>query len=411
MRIIYFHQHFSTPQGSIGTRSYEFAKRLVARGHEVTIVCGSYTGAVTGISGEYVRDMRRGEVDGIDIIEFRLPYSNADRFLKRTFVFLKFVLRSLKLALSSRYDVVFATSTPLTVSIMGIAAKIVRRRRFIFEVRDLWPELPREMGVITNPMILGMMGALESLAYRSADACIGLAPGIVAGIHRKVPGKRTAMIPNGSDLQVGPRERSTELPAIMRTLAGKLTCIFTGAHGIANGLDAVLDAAAELKRRGCADVALLFIGDGRLKPSLVRRAQLEDLSNCFFIEPMPKHLLVQLQMDVGVGLMVLADVPAFYNGTSPNKFFDYLAAGLPIVINYPGWLAGIVTQRRCGIAVPPGDPIAFADALERLARSPRERADMGSRARRLAEEEFSREKLAAQFVDFLEGVIDDKARV
>lgn len=406
VRILYFHQHFSTPQGSTGTRSYEFARRLAARGHAVTVVCGSYGGGVTGLQGPYHRGMRRGVVAGFEVIEFELPYSNADRFLRRSLIFLKFVARSLRIALFAPCDLLFATSTPLTVAIPGICAKLLRRRKFVFEVRDLWPELPREMGVISNPVVLWLMDLLESLAYKSADACIGLAPGIVAGIQRKTPTRKVAMIPNGSDVDANVRDSAlpTELATTLSRYEGKLKCIFTGAHGIANGLDAVLDAAAELKRRGRDDIVLLFIGAGMKKPALVQRARDEGLDACVFLAPIPKEALLEVQKHVDVGLMILANVPAFYNGTSPNKFFDYLSAGLPVLINYPGWLATVVDAERCGVAVPPGDAGAFADTLERLARDPAERHEMGRRARVLAQQRFSRDALASQFLEFIESV-------
>jgi glycosyltransferase involved in cell wall biosynthesis len=407
MRILYFHQHFSTPQGSTGTRSYEFCRRLIERGHAVTMVCGSYGGGVTGLTGPYSRGSRRGVVDGIEVIEFHLPYSNADRFLKRTLVFVRFMVRSTKVALASGYDLVFATSTPLTVAVPAMVAKVLRRRPFIFEVRDLWPELPREMGAITNPAVLWAMDVLESLAYRAADACIGLAPGIVEGIKRKAPARTVAMIPNGSDLDadLNPAPLPVELQAKLRELAGKLKCVFTGAHGIANGLDAILDAATELKQRGRTDIVLLFIGQGMAKPALLDRARRESLDNCIFLDPLPKRVLVSLQKHMDVGLMVLANVPAFYNGTSPNKFFDYLSAGLPVLINYPGWLARFVDEERCGVVVPPGDARAFADGLVRLADSSRERASMSLQARQLAEQRFARDRLAGEFVEFVEGVV------
>ncbi len=406
MRVLYFHQHFSTPSGSTGTRSYEFCRRLLARGHAVTIVCGSYKGGVTGLTGEYVDGQRRGSVDGIDVIELHLPYSNSDRFLKRAFIFIKFMMRATRIALAHQYDLVFATSTPLTVAVPGVLAKVFRRKKFVFEVRDLWPELPREMGVITNPFVLTAMGVLESVAYRAADACVSLAPGIADGIRRKVPKARVAVIPNGSDLV--DKDQLQPLPASLSDLleqsSGKLICVFTGAHGIANGLDAVLDAANELKRRKRSDVALLFIGDGMMKPTLMARAEKEGLDNCLFLDPVPKRVLMNLLSQVHVGLMILANVPAFYNGTSPNKFFDYLSVGLPVLINYPGWLADFVREESCGLVVAPGDPGTFCDALENLADNPSERAAMGVRARTLAERNFERDKLASQFVTFLEEV-------
>lgn len=411
MHLLYFHQHFSTRQGSTGTRSYEFCRRLIANGHTVTMVCGSYGGGATGLSGPYVNGVRRGEVDGISVIEFHLPYSNADRFLRRTWIFLKYMFRASRLALSCEYDILFATSTPLTVAVPGILAKIFRGKSFIFEVRDLWPELPRAMGVIRNPAVLWSMNVLEGLAYRCADACIGLAPGIVEGIRKKSREKIIRMIPNASDLDLdlGPENFPTELEKKLRSLDGKFKCLFAGAHGIANGLDAVLDAAAELRRRGRDDIAFIFIGDGMRKASLVARARAARLDNCIFWDPIPKRLLRQLQERVEVGLMILANVPAFYNGTSPNKFFDYIASGLPVLINYPGWLAEFVEREGCGLVVTPENPPAFADAVEQLADRSDERKAMGIRARRLAERQFNRDVLAAQFVEFIESVARGEA--
>lgn len=409
MRILYFHQHFSTPHGSTGTRSYEFCQRLRARGHSVTIVCGSYKGGVTGLTGAYKNGLRRGTVDGVDIIELYLPYSNTDRFLKRAFIFLKFMLRSTRIALSHPCDLVFATSTPLTVAVPGILASLVRSRKFVFEVRDLWPELPREMGVIKNRLVLAAMEFLESAAYRTADACVALAPGIAEGIQGKTPNKKIAVIPNGSDLiaQDDLMPLSPALTATLNGLRGKQLCVFTGAHGIANGLDAVLDAALELKRRSRSDIVMLFIGEGMMKPALVARARQQGLDNCVFLEPVPKMMLFNLLSQVQVGLMVLDNVPAFYNGTSPNKFFDYLSMGLPVLINYPGWLAEFIRTENCGAVVPPGDSKAFCDALEKLVDDPVSRGAMGRRARSLAEQEFARDLLAARFVAFLEEIGND----
>ncbi len=185
MRILYFHQHFVTPKGSGGTRSYEMAKRLIVRGHSVVMVCGNYSGGDTGLSAPFVQGFRRGFVDGIDVIEFDLAYSNSDSFVKRSFIFLKYVFRSLKLVFSENYDLIFATTTPLTAGIPGIVGRWFRGKPFVFEVRDLWPELPKAMGVITNPLVLLAMSLLEWLSYRSANRLIGLSPGIVDGIAKR----------------------------------------------------------------------------------------------------------------------------------------------------------------------------------------------------------------------------------
>ncbi|MES2697361.1 MAG: glycosyltransferase family 4 protein [Verrucomicrobiota bacterium] len=403
MRVLYFHQHFTTPQGSGGTRSYEFARALIARGHRVTMVCGKNDRDGLALPYDAKRNWSRGEIDGIDVIALPLPYSNRASLVARAVLFLKFAWRSTWLALREEYDVLFATSTPLTAGIPGIVMKLVGGRRpFVFEVRDLWPELPKALGM-KNPLALGGMSILEWLSYNTSDACVGLSPGIVEGIrHRSPRGHPITMIPNGCDLELFLPGSRAELQ-LEGIGASDFVAAFTGAHGIANGLDAVLDAAAVLRQRGRDDIKLIFIGDGREKDRLVQRAKSEGLTNCLFFAPMKKLALARLSGRLDCGLMILANVEAFYYGTSPNKFFDYLASGIPIVNNYPGWLAQLIQTNACGVAVPPSSPEKLAEGLIALADRGREgRKQMGTNARALAEREFSREILAARFVACIE---------
>lgn len=406
MKVLYFHQHFSTPKGSAGIRSYEMARRLIARGHAVTMVCGSYGGGETGLSDDFVDGKRRGMVDDIDIIEMDLAYSNSDSFAKRAMTFARFAWRSVALAFTEPYDVLFATTTPLTAGIPGIFARWLRRKPFVFEVRDLWPELPKAMGVITNPIVLWAMSVLEWLSYRSATRCIGLSPGIVDGIAKRgVDRGRIALVPNGCDLGIFGSDVEAWRPEGIAV--DDLMAIFAGTQGKANGLDAVLNAAAELKRRGRADIKLLLIGQGALKPALQARAAAENLDNVVFHPPVNKTRLAGLMAATDVGMQILANVPAFYYGTSPNKFFDYLASGLPVLNNYPGWLAGLIEHQGCGFAVEPDDPAAFADALETAASDRGALKEMGRRSLALARSDFDRAKLSERFVDWLELAKDD----
>ncbi len=404
MHVLYFHQHFTTPDGSTGTRSYEVSKRLLSSGHLVTMVCGAHALSKTGLSGPFLRGRREGSVDGIHVIELKLPYSNHQGFLQRSWTFILFALRSVILALRLDYDVLFATSTPLTAALPGIVARWLRHKPFVFEVRDLWPELPRAMGVIRNPLVLLMMDWLEFVAYRSANLCIALSPGIAEGITRRgVPEGHVVTCPNGCDLDLFAPDAAHPLPEIPGLPSDAFVATFTGAHGVANGLGAVLDAAAELRKRGRTDIFFVFIGDGKERPALIERAHREKLDNCVFVDPMAKKTLAQfLCRRANVGLMILANVPAFYYGTSPNKFFDYLASGLPVLVNYPGWMGEMVVADGAGVVVPPQDPVAFADALTSLADARAVTQEMGQRGRNLGARAFSRTTLAQNCVSVME---------
>lgn len=401
MHLLYVHQHFSTPQGSAGTRSYELARRMVERGHNVTMICGSYRAGSTGLEAPFARGVRRGTVAGIAVVEFDLSYHNGDGFLRRVALFMRFAIRSTQIALTYSYHVLVATTTPLTAALPGIAARWLRRKCFVFEVRDLWPELPKAMGVIRNPLVLGALAALEWLAYRSANRLIGLAPGIVDGIARHgVAHDCIALIPNGCDLGIFDRAPNAWRPPTIAT--STLLAVFAGTHGIANGLDAVLDAAAELRQRRRSDIAIVLVGDGMCKAVLQRRANNEGLDNVVFLAPVDKHKLAGLLAAADIGLQVLANVPAFYDGTSPNKFFDYIAAGLPVLNNYPGWLARMIDENGCGFAVPPNDASAFADALVAAADDRDALLAMANNARQLAASTFDRDKLAVRWAEWIE---------
>lgn len=399
MRILYFHQHFTTPSGSGGTRSYEFARALIAKGHQVTMVCGRSERSALDLPWDESCKWNRGDIEGIDVIALPLAYSNRTSLLNRLGLFLRFAWRGIGLALKhDTYDVLFATSTPLTAAIPGIVMKVLGgKNRFIFEVRDLWPELPRALGM-KNPLLLGGMSILEWLAYRYSDGCIGLSPGIVEGIRKRAPkGKQVDMIPNGCDLELfNPKYRGKS--ALDGIEGDDFVAGFTGAHGIANGLDAVIDAAVELKRRGTTHIKLVLIGDGNQKDRLKARAEDEELDNIRFYSPVMKTEIARITANFDCGLMILADIPAFYFGTSPNKFFDYISSGIPVLNNYSGWLSELISANQCGIAVPATAPELFADALETLAGDGPLRAEMGRRGRCLAESEFDRSILADYFV-------------
>ena len=397
MRILYFHQYFQTPSGNTGLRSYKMAQALIKAGYSVTVVCSSTKEGNTGINKQFNNGRRCGVVDGINVIEFDLNYSNHLNYFKRTKVFMKFMLLSIGVLFREPADIVFATSTPLTIGITGIIARWIKKKPFIFEVRDLWPELPRAMGIIKNPIILIVMKILEWISYHSANKLIALSPGILEGIASKgIKREKIEMISNGSDLNFF----SQKIIPVRPKGVGKndLMVVYSGTHGVANGLDAVLDAAYALKKRGKKNIKFILIGNGKLKLKLVERAKEENLNNIIFLDSMPKYKLTKIFAAADLGLQILKNIPAFYYGTSPNKFFDYIAAGLPVLNNYPGWLANLISKNKCGFVVEPGNPEAFAEKLIFASDNIDRLKFMGINAKNLAKNLFDIQILQKKFV-------------
>ena len=416
MHVVYIHQYFTTPDQKGGTRSYEMAQRLVRAGHKVSMICG--TTELTGTSMT-AGAVTQKSIDGIDVCQITEPYSNAMGFVKRWFVFLKFAKKALKVAKSLKnVDLVFATSTPLTVGDPGRKAAKFHRCPFVFEVRDLWPELPVAMGIVRHWPLKWYLRNMELRAYRAANCCVALAPGIKEGIAETgFPEDKISVIPNSCDvdlfLPAGATSATTESNAEVDNdprfgKPGDFRLVFTGAHGLANGLDAVLDAIGEIKKRNVQGVRFCFIGSGGLKPHLVKRAKSEGLDDYIsWVEPVAKRELAKILPQMDVGMQILKNVPAFYRGTSPNKFFDYLSCGIPVLNNYPGWLADYVQENNCGMVVPPDNPVAFADTVMKMMGMRDELKEMGRNARQLAEQTFSRNILGEKFVRALEQAVDD----
>ncbi len=400
MKVLYFHQYFCTPEGNSGIRSYEMARYLVEQGHRVTMVFGESPRLKSPLLGNpYEKGQRRGSYEGIDLIELNVSYNNKMSLFSRAMAFIKFSLRSIRLVFQEDFDIVFASSTPITAGIPGIVMKWRGKRKpFVFEVRDLWPELPREMGIIKNRLLLWAMGRLEYASYNRADACVALSPGIKQGVEKRL--SRTIpvhLIPNGCDLDLfkpGKHARSL-IPGCSEN---DFISVFIGAHGMANGLDAALDAAAILnKEPEHKHIKVVLIGDGKVKKHLADRVREEGLDNVLMLDPVPKKDLINYLHAADIGLMLLANVPAFYFGTSPNKFFDYISAGLPVLNNYPGWLAEMISGNDLGKVVLPDQASDFAGALVTLSSDAERLEEMGKNARAFAEKEFDRRKLARHF--------------
>ncbi len=401
MHVAYIHQHFSTKRGATGTRSYEMSRRLLDAGHRVTMICGAY--AVGDHEADSSERITEQEVDGIRVLRVNETYGNEMGFLRRVISFGRFARAAQKLVSRLDADLVFATSTPLTVGIPGMKGARRLGVPFVFEVRDRWPELPIALGVIKNPVLIWYLKRMERRIYFAADRIIALSPGLKEGVcSTGYPADRVAMVPNGSDLDLF-KPDDAPLEDDRFGTGDDFRLVFTGAHGLANGLDAVLDAAGELKRRDIAGIRFVFIGQGNQRDRLIERSRREGTDAIIsWVPSMPKDELARVLPRMDVGMMILKNVPAFYYGTSPNKFFDYIACGLPVLNNYPGWLAGLIEEHRCGMVVRPDDPRALADAVIWMRDHRDELKAMGLRGRELAESQFSRDQLADHFIQTLE---------
>jgi glycosyltransferase involved in cell wall biosynthesis len=397
-RLLYLHQHFSTPAGAAGTRSHALARALARRGHAVTLATGQWQGAVTGLDGAFRRGRREGRVDGFRVVEFAIPCTNAMGLAARTAAFLRYARRATGVALGGPWDLVIASSTPLTVVLPALAARALRGTPFLFETRDPWPELPAALG-LRAPAALWAMGRLADAACRRAAAVVALSEGM-AEIARGRGAAAVHVVPQGADLDLFGPQVPPWRPEPARS--GEMLAVYAGTHGAANGLGALVEAARALHLAGERRVRIVLAGEGAEKPALLAAAA--GLPNITFLDPLPKRELASLLAGAQVGLLCLAPVAAFAEWTAPNKLMDYLAAGLPVLSNLPGEAARLLAG-GAGETVPPGDGAALAAALTRLADSPNRREAMGEAARTLALRRFDRRLLAARFVEAVESCL------
>lgn len=400
LRILYLHQHFSTPAGTTATRAWHHAGALAAAGHAVTLACGRYDGAATGLDGPYRRGRRQGRVGGFEVVEYDIACGNSQGLLARSHAFLRFAAAATRLALRGSWDMIIASSTPLTVAIPALLARRLRGTPFIFEIRDPWPELPealsRSGGAIPRP-VLRLMGWLADAACRRASAVVALTEGMARlALQRGAAPDGLRVLSQGTDLVLFHPDIAPWRP--QGIAAAEVMAVYAGAHGRANGLHQLLDAAARLR---CTGLHLVLVGDGAEKPALMARATAEHLP-VSFLEPMPKAHLARLLAAAEIGLLCLAPVPEFAEWTAPNKLADGLASGLPMVSNLPGRAARLLAEGGCGLTVPPGDADALAAALLALATDPPRRRAMARAARLVAERDFDQRRIATRMVGVVE---------
>ena len=401
MHILYLHQHFIPPDGVGGTRSYEMARRFAKAGHRVTLITST---ALFPAKYKLDAPVNTLQVDGFEVRALRVPYSYKMSFRERLVAFARFAHRaSLEAARIDRPDVVFASSTPLTIAIPGIAAKLWHRRPMVFEVRDLWPEAPIAMGVLRSPVSRLAARALEWIAYASAREIVALSPGMKDGVVRAgVPPQRVSVIPNSCDLELfGTPPEALELPFARD---GRPVVTYAGTLGAVNGVDYLVEIAASA-RRAAPELRFVIAGHGA-KEGMIRRRALElgvlD-QNLWMLPAMPKRAIPALLQQTAIACSLVIDLPALWNN-SANKFFDALAAGRPIFINHEGWQADLLRETGAGLVVPPRDADAAASLLAAFTRDAGRMQRASEAALELARTRFDRNRLARDLLQVLERV-------
>jgi glycosyltransferase involved in cell wall biosynthesis len=408
MHILLIHQNFASIDEPGGTRHHEMALYLAERGHRVTIITSpvSYltgsprTGAVSGDSSS----PQGSEVSSrVKIVRAYMYPALHRSFAHRVFSFFSFMLSSFWVALRvGQVDAVWGTSPPIFQGITAWAAARLKRIPFIFEVRDLWPAFAVQVGVLRQPVLIRAAEWLERFLYRHADRLIVNSPGFVEHVRQR-GAHQIEVIPNGADwrmfdpAQNGLPFRRQKVP----TLESKFIVLYAGAHGLSNDLGVVLEAARTLLDR--KEIAFVLVGDGKEKPALVSQAEKLRLENVFFLPPVPKSEMPAALAAADACLAILKPVP-LYGTVYPNKVFDYMAAGRPILLVMDGVIREVIEAAGAGIWSPPGDPQALAQTIKELAKQPDWGREMGRNGRIYLESHFDRAALAYQLAVLFESL-------
>ena len=390
VKVLFLHQHFKTPYTGGAIRSYYLAKALVDRGGHAVI-----------ITAHNQKEFKREIVDGIEVNYLPISYDNRFGFYKRAFSFVRFVYDSVKLA--SQYkdaELCYAISVPLTV---GIAARMIRFRfgiPYVFEVGDLWPDAPVQMGFVKNKLLEISLYRLEKSIYKNALSIIALSPAIQESIEGKVPGKKVHLIPNMADTEFYKLTKKDEALELKFNVKGKFVISYIGAMGVANGLDQYLAYACLVQKTGLP-IHFLLAGDGACREEMITSASKSGLQN-FSILPFQKRDGVREIMNVTDAIFVsYKPVPILETG-SPNKYFDGLAAGKLILINFGGWIKQEIEKEKCGVYIDPKKQQDFVDKISPFVNDMERLTQYQMASRLLAERQYSRKKLSDRFVQLLQ---------
>jgi len=403
MHLLIIHQAFVSPNEAGGTRHYEFARRMVAQGHRVTIVASDLSYLTGGKTVKGRGLVTAEEMDGVRVLRAYTYPSLHKSFAWRVVSFLCFMATSVLAGLQAgRADVVMGTSPPIFQAVSAWFVAFLRHKPFLLEVRDLWPEFAVDMGVLRNPLIIALARRLERFLYARARRIAVNSPAYREYLDEVgVPAKKVVLIPNGVDPKMFDPEADGRAFREELSLDGKFVVMYAGALGLANDIPTILRAAELLQVD--ERVRFVLVGDGKERSNLERFVRERGLTNVVFAGPRPKVEMAQVLAASDVCVATLRDIPMFRT-TYPNKVFDYMAAGRPTILGIDGVIRKVVEAAGAGVFVPPGDHRCLAEAVRLLASNPDRAREMGQRGREYVAKNFHRDTHAEMFVGLVEGL-------
>lgn len=389
MKVLYIHQYFRTPEEGGAIRSYYLAKGLVDHGIEVEL-----------ITAHNSRKTLTKNIDGIKVHYLPVFYDNEQGFLQRIYAFFKFMRLARKKARGIKnIDICYATSTPLTIGLSALKIKRDQNIPYYFEVRDLWPEAPFQMGVIKNKYLKKYLKNLEKQVYRNASKIVALSPGIKEQIESEGSDKPITVIPNMSDVDFFvPEEKIPEREALFN-VEGNFVVSYFGTIGLANHLEYLLAVANEsLKAK--LPIQYLIIGSGGQLTRLKYLVKHFNLENVQFLPFQSKFNLKRVLNVTDAAYVSFARKPIMETN-SPNKFFDALASGKMIITNTKGWVKDIVEADNCGFYYDPDKPKEFVRSIIPYLESSALLEQSQQNARIVAETKFAKSAQVEKLIELL----------
>jgi glycosyltransferase involved in cell wall biosynthesis len=399
MNIVILTQYYPPEIGAPQNRLSALALALKTSGHSVTVLTAMPNYPQGRLYPGYGGLLRREQRDGIELIRTFIYPTQSPHILKRLSCYFSFAGSSI--LLGGRFvrepDYVLTESPPLFLGIAGYLLSRWKRARWIFNVSDLWPESAVRLGLLKSGLALRVSESLEAFCYRRAWLVTGQSSGILQSVKERFPGVPTYHVSNGVDTTLFHPDRAT--PGARALLGSSSSCVvlYAGLHGLAQGLEQIVEAAGHLRNE--PGIRFVFLGDGPTKRWLVELAAKRKLTNLFFLDPVPHKNVPQV---IAVADILVIPLKTSLPGAVPSKLYEAMSSGRPVVVVASGEPAEIVSKHDAGVVVQPGDVEKLVLALRSLASDPSKRKRMGEAARQAALAYYDQLLITKQFVKYLE---------